>query len=151
MNTNYREIIGMPKLAPVLGVESLKTGLNVKQKKAVKNIKGCSHDQWGYVNGWYDERNEDYRKFMLDAQQLFDTIYSEALDNVYDDGSVWFGTGAESYLKDIRFCGKKFLETVTLYFTAKLLEEAVTEVEGTEEDAQRVAEDLLKIKKRIGL
>lgn len=151
MNTNYREIIGMPKLSTYLGIESLKTGLTVKQKKAVKNMKYCANDQWGYVNSWYDERSEDARNFLLDAQQVFDTVYNEGITNVYGDGYCAFNSGAQSYLKDIRFCGKKFLQTLALYYTAKLLEEAVTEVEGTEEDAQRVADDLKEIKAKLGI
>lgn len=149
METNFREKIGMPKLSAYLGVESLKTGLNIKQKKAVKNIKYCANDQWGFVNSWYDERSEDARNFLLDARRVFDTVYNEGITNVYGDGYCSFSSGAQSYLKDIRFCGKKFLQSLALFYTAKLLEEAVVEVEGTEEDAQRVAEDLKAIKDEL--
>lgn len=41
---------------------NLKEGLNLKQKKAIKNIKYCANDQWQYVNGWYDERDESFRQ-----------------------------------------------------------------------------------------
>lgn len=148
MNCNFREQMGMPKLGPVLGVTK-KSELTRKQQKALTNIKWCANDQWGYVNSWYDERSEEARKFMLDAASLFDTIYSESLANVYGEGFCIFNSSAQSYLKDVRFCGKKFLEIVTLYFTAKLLEEAVPEVEGTEEDAKRVADALMELKNRI--
>lgn len=150
MNTNYRELIGMPKLSIFLGVESLKE-LNARQRKAVRNIKCCANDQWQYVNSWYDERCENSRTFMMNARELFDTIYHESLENVYNDGSCSFGRGAASYLKDIRFCGKSFLETVTLYYTAKLMEESVVEVDGTAEDAERVGQELLALKKSIEL
>lgn len=148
MKTNYREIIGMPKLSAVLGVESLKS-LNLKQKKAVSNIKHCSNDQWQFVNSWYDEKCEEARQFMMNARELFETIYSEAQKNLYEDGSVCFGKGCESYLKDIRFCGKPFLQTVTLYYTAKLMEESVSEVDGSEEDAERVGRELTELKNSI--
>ena len=151
MNTNYREIIGMPKLSAYLGVESLKTGLNIKQRKALKNIKYCANDQWGYVNSWYDERSEDARNFLLDARQVFDTVYNEGITNVYGDGFCSFNSGAQSYLKDIRFCGKKFLQTLALFYTAKLLEDAVIEVEATEDDARKVAEDLKAIKAELNI
>lgn len=148
MNNNFRELIGMPKLSRFLGVESLKD-LNQKQKKAVKNIKWCANDQWGFVNAWYDERSTEARDFLLDARAVFTMVYDESLKSVYAEGACSFGSGAERYLKDIRFCGKKFLQTVALYYTAKLLEEAVPEVEGTEEDAARVGRDLLALKAEI--
>ena len=151
MNTNYREIIGMPKLAAVLGVESIKTGLNAKQKKAVKNIKWCANDQWQFVNSWYDEKDEDARRFMMQPEELFNTIYSESLENVYDEGMCSFNSAAKSFLKDVRFCGKKFLQTVAFYYTAKLLEESVPEVDGTEEDAARVLEELKALKNKLGI
>ncbi len=148
MNNNFRELIGMPKLSRFLGVESLKD-LNMKQKKAVKNIKWCANDQWGFVNSWYDERSTEARDFLLDARAVFTMVYDESLKSVYNEGACSFGGGAERYLKDIRFCGKKFLQTVALYYTAKLLEEAVPEVEGTEDDAARVGRDLLALKAEI--
>lgn len=151
MKTNYREQLGMPTLKELLGVESLKTGLNTRQKKAQRNIKHCADDQWQYVNSWYDEKAEDCRQLMMNPRELFDTIYSEALKNIYDEGMCSFGDGAKSWLKDIRFCGKKFLQTVTFYYTAKLLEESVPEVDGTEEDAERVGRELLKIKEEIAI
>lgn len=151
MKTNYREIVGMPKLAPTLGITSLKTDLNLKQKKAVKNIKYCANDQWQFVNSWYDEKSEDARRFMMDPKALFNTIYKESMENVYDEGFCGFGGGAASYLKDIRFCGKQFLQTVTFYYLAKLLEDSVPEVDGTEEDAERVANELLALKAELGL
>lgn len=150
MNTNYREAIGMPNLRAVLFVQSTKE-LILKQRKALSNIKHCANDQWQFVNSWYDEKSEDARRFMMDARELFDTIYSEAQKNVYGDGSVSFGKGCESYLKDIRFCGKPFLQTATLYYTAKLMEDSVLEVEGTEEDAERVGRELLELKNSLKL
>lgn len=151
MKTNYREIVGMPKLVAALGITSQKTDLNMKQKKAVKNIKYCANDQWQFVNSWYDEKCEDARSFMMNPKELFKTIYNESLTNVYDEGFCGFGGGAESYLKDIRFCGKKFLNTVVFYFLAKLLEDSVPEVDGTEEDAERVARELLELKAELAI
>lgn len=151
MKNNYRELTGMPKLTAALGITSTKTDLNMKQKKAVKNIKYCANDQWQFVNSWYDERSEDARSFMMNPKELFNTIYNESMTNVYDEGFCGFGGGAESYLKDIRFCGKKFLQTVTFYYLAKLLEDSVPEVDGTEEDAERVGKELLELKAELGI
>lgn len=151
MKNNYRELAGMPKLTAALGITSTKTDLNMKQKKAVKNIKYCANDQWQFVNSWYDERSEDARSFMMNPKELFNTIYNESMTNVYDEGFCGFGGGAESYLKDIRFCGKKFLQTVTFYYLAKLLEDSVPEVDGTEEDAERVGKELLELKAELGI
>lgn len=147
MTTNYRELLGIQTLADACGVA--KEDRNLKQRKAIRNIKYCANDQWQFVNSWYDNRDEDARAYMMNPRELFDTIYNESLKNVYDEGSVHFGTGAEAFLKDVRFCGKEFLKKVVFLYTAKLLEESVEEVDGTEEDAQRVYADLLSLKKEI--
>lgn len=151
MKTNYRELVGFPSLTAALGIKSTKTDLNLKQKKAVKNIKWCANDQWQFVNSWYDERSEGARQLMMNPKELFDTIYKEAMTNVYDEGFCGFGGGAEAYLKDIRFCGKRFLQKTTFYYTAKLLEESVPEVDGTEEDAERVGRELIDLKAALEL
>ena len=145
METNFREMLNTGKLKDFVGKESF----NVKEKKASRNIKYCANDQWQFVNSWYDQRDEDARAYMMDARQLFDRIYQESLVNVYDESSVHFGTAAEAYLKDVRFCGKEFLQKVTFYYVAMLLEESVEEVEGTEEDAQKVLADLKNLQKEL--
>ena len=146
---DFRQIIGTPNLRAALAkiginVAKLKE-LNLKQQKAVTNYKYCANDQWQFVNSWYDSRDEGARSYILDARNLFETIYSEALENIYGEGFCRFGAGASAYLKDVRFCGKKFLQTLSLYYTAKLMEEAVPEVDGTEEDAEKAAAVLLEI------
>ena len=147
MKTNYREQLGINKLSDAIGIA--KTDRNLKQKKAIKNIKYCANDQWMFVNSWYDEKSEGAREYMMNPRELFNTIYSESLVNVYDEGFCGFGGQAEAYLKDIRFCGKDFLYKVTFYYTAKLLEDSVPEVDGTEEDAARVLEELKAIQAEI--
>lgn len=147
MMTNFREMLGISKLVDACGVA--KEERNAHQKKAIKNIKYCANDQWGYVNSWLDSKDPQARAYMLDAEDLFNTIYSESQTNVYREGYCGFGPGAHEYLKDIRFCGAKFLKQVCLFYTAKLLEESVYEVEGTEGDAQRIYETLAKIKEGL--
>lgn len=147
MNTNYREQLGIRYLPDAIGIK--KEDRNLKQKKAIKNIKYCANDQWQFVNSWYDYQSEDARQYMMSPRELFNMIYSESLVNVYDEGFCGFGGGAESYLKDIRFCGKSFLQKVTFYYLAKLLEESVPEVDGTEEDAQRVLKELRELQAEI--
>lgn len=146
MRTNFREIIGMPTLAKVLGVESIKKDLNMKQRKAVKNFKYCSNDMWGYVNAWYDSHDESSREFLLDAKKVFNELYDNGITNVYDEGSCCFNNDDRQWLKDIRFCGKEFLQKVALYYTAKLIEEAFNEIDGTEEDAEKIIKELKEIK-----
>jgi len=36
-------------------------------------------------------------------------IYDAAITEIYTDGAMMFGKAAQSYLKDIRFCGKDWL------------------------------------------
>lgn len=61
----------MPKLINALGITSTKADLNLRQKKAVKNIKYCANDQWQFVNSWYDEKAEDCRQLMMNPKELF--------------------------------------------------------------------------------
>lgn len=149
--TVYRDAIGMTSLERVLNISSLKHDLSQNQKKACKNIKYCTDDQWQYVNSWYDEKSEESRQFVMDPRKLFNTIYGESLQNVYDEGIVSFGSRAKSFLKDIKFCGKKFLQTVVLYYVAEFLEDSVIEVDGTAEDEQRIVKELIAIKQEIGI
>lgn len=144
---DYRKELGINNLTDAIGIEKGKR--NLKQKKAIHNIRCCSNDQWQFVNGYYDTGEEQYRQIMTDAKGLFETIYSESLENVYDEGCCHFGASAKAYINDIRFCGKEFLEKVVFYYTVCLVEEAVPEVDGTEEDAKRVLEELKELKERI--
>lgn len=148
MNTKFRQAIEMPKLAEALNVQSLNE-LNLKQKKAVQNIRGCADDRWEYVNAYSDTGEDEYRDLLLDAKTLFESVYKDSLEDVFTDGSCSTGKAAKSYLKDIRFCGKEFLQTVALYYTAKLLEEAFEDIDGTEEDARNITEALKEIKESI--
>lgn len=88
---------------------------------------------------------------MMNPRELFSIIYSESQCNIYDEGYCGFGEAAKSWLKDIRFCGKKFLQTVAFYYTVKLLEESVPEVDGTEDDIERVAKELFEMKAELGI
>ena len=144
---NFKETLNIRELSDVIG----NTPLNMKQKKAVKNIRYCADDKWEYVNGWYDEENEDYRAFMLNPESLFDSIYTDSLANEYDEGYVAFGRGIHGRIKDIRFCGKEFLEKVTFFYLIELMQEAFGEVEGTEEDAVRIEKELMSMKERLGV
>lgn len=145
MKTNFREMLNTGKLKDFLGKDTF----NVKEKKAIKNIKWCANDQWQFVNSWYDCKDETAKAYVMNADELFRTIYHDSLENEYGDGYVSFGKDAESFLKDVRFCGKEFLQKVTFYYVAKFLEDSVGEVEGTDEDAERVLADLKKLQKDL--
>ncbi|MCR5022317.1 hypothetical protein [Ruminococcus sp.] len=144
---NFKETLKIRELTDVIG----NTPLNMKQKKAVKNIRYCADNKWEYVNGWYDEENEDYRAFMLNPESLFDSIYTDSLTNEYDVGYVAFSRAAQERIRDIRFCGKEFLERVTFFYLIELMQESFAEVEGTEEDAVRIEKELIVMKERLGV
>ena len=148
---NFRKELGIDKLGVVInlmGYPSLKD-FNVKQKLAYRNIKWAANDMWQFVNGWYDERQESYREEFLNVKRLFENIYKDMLTDIYDEGSVSFGPNVKSYLKHIKFCGKKFLEPVTFYYTVKLLEEALPEIEATEEETDSVLNQLKELKTKV--
>jgi hypothetical protein len=89
--------------------------MNARQQKAFKNIYHAANFHIGGIeNGVmdYSEGSEEHKEFtarLEDHIGLVDDIYNMAITDVYGDGSCSFGKGAESFLKDIRFCGKNWL------------------------------------------
>ena len=124
-------------------------GLTPRQKLARKNIKWAANDQWQFVNGWYDEKEQSYREVFLNVKHLFDDIYKSMLTDIYDEGSVSFGPDVKQYLNHIKFCGKKFLEPVTFYYTVRLLEDALPEIEATQEETLSVLNQLKELKTKV--
>lgn len=148
---NFRNELGMDTLKVVLqrmGYAS-KKDLNVKQKLAWKNIKWAANDMWQFVNGWYDEKDPSYREVFLDANKLFETVYKSMLTDIYDEGCVSFGPDVKQYLNHIKFCGKKFLEPVTFYYTVKLLEDALPEIDAIQEEEDSVMQQLKELKTKV--
>ena len=88
---------------------------NTRQKKAYLNIYHAAN--WiigGLENTMEDnlpgsEEHEHAKARLADHDGLVAEIYDEALSAVYGEGSCCFNQGAESYLKDIRFCGREWL------------------------------------------
>ena len=148
---NFRNELGIQTLQVVLqsmGYAS-KKDLDAKQKLAWKNIKWASNDMWQFVNGWYDERKQSYREVSLDVKKCFETIYKCMLTDIYDEGCVSFGPDVQKYLNHIKFCGKKFLEPVTFYYTVKLLEDALPEIDATQEEKDSVLQQLKELKTKV--
>lgn len=147
----FRNELGMKTLWVVFRHMSYdsKKGLNAKQKLAWKNIKWAANDMWQFVNGWYDEKEQSYREVFLDANKCFDTIYKSMLTDIYDEGCVSFGPDVKKYLNHIKFCGKKFLEPITFYYTVKLLEEALPEIDATQEEEDCVMQQLKELKTKV--
>lgn len=89
--------------------------MNARQKKAYKNVYHAARDYIGGLeNGTYDhpKSSQDYKDYMNalnDHDGLVNEIYHMAITDIYDEGYVRFGKGAESYMKDIRFCGKDWI------------------------------------------
>lgn len=89
---------------------------NEKQKKAWKNIKYAYND---YIGGWEnelldseegsEERNHA-KKILGNREALIEIIYKMAITDVYTAGGHFSGPQAERFLKDIRFCGKEWMQ-----------------------------------------
>lgn len=107
---------------------------NERQKKAWKNIKHAASDYiFGLLNGCFDndegsDEYKDYKAALDDLDGLITAVYNESLTTVYTDGGCAFGPGAESYLKDIRFCGKEFLMKVVTHYCKKYQQEALADL-----------------------
>lgn len=108
---------------------------DMRQKKAWKNIKWAASDYiFGIMNGCLDNSEDspsykDYMNGLQDLDGIIETVYSESITNVYDEGSCSFGIGAESYLKDIRFCGKEFLMNLVKKYCKKFQAEALEQLQ----------------------
>ena len=89
--------------------------MNYRQKKAYANIYHALNWLLGGLENTlqdYDEESEEYReaKAQLDDHAgLVETVYDMASTDIYGPGSCYFGAGARSFLRDIRFCGREWL------------------------------------------
>lgn len=134
---------------------NLKAYLNIEQydqhqKKLVHNVKYCADNQWCWVNSYYDGDKESSWDVFEDARKLYDIIYDESGTDIFGPGYQSWGPKQKEYLKDTKFAGKKFKQIVVLYYTAKLYEEAVDEIEFNEQQKRKVLEQLQDIKSEIG-
>ena len=88
---------------------------NARQKKAYINIyHACNWLLGGLENTMQDNpEGSDYyeaaKAALADHDGLVAELYRMATSEVYEEGFCGFGGGAESYLRDIRFCGKEWL------------------------------------------
>ena len=107
---------------------------DARQKKAWTNIKWAANDFiFGVMNTCLDNPKdcEEYQNSLAtlkDLQVLKDIVYHEATTNVYREGSVYFGSQAAAMVKDIRFCGKEFLEKTVHHYCVKFQQEALSEI-----------------------
>lgn len=144
----YRQELGLgTSLKAYLGVDEY----DKHQKKLVQNVKYCADNQWQFVNSYYDGDVETAHRFFEHAEEVYDTIYTESGEDVFGPGIQAWGPDAKAFLKDTKFAGEKFKAIVVLYFTAKLYEEAVVEIEFNKQQQDRVLEDLKSIKAEKGI
>lgn len=88
---------------------------NARQKKAYTNIFHAAN--WligGLENAVSDNpegspEHESAKAQLADHEGLVNQVYDAAITDVYAEGACFFGNGAASFLKDIRFCGKDWL------------------------------------------
>lgn len=107
---------------------------DVRQKKAWKNIKWAASDYiFGLMNGCFDSERDseewkDYFEGLNDLEGLIDMVYREATTTIHDEGICAFGKEAESWIKDIRFCGKEFLMKIVKKYCTLYQKEALEQV-----------------------
>ncbi len=150
--TDFRKVAGTTSLKKMLGVNSIKD-FNDHQRKAFLNFKYCANDAWQFVNDCLDhtEYYEESKDLMTSPKQLFDYLYEEALSNVYAEGFSSAGKWAESFIKDIRFCGKDFLQKLAFFYAIKDIDEAFEEVEGNADDEKRIIEEINEMKTELAI
>ncbi len=104
---------------------------DLRQKKAFNNFKWAAIDYiFGLQNGCFDNEKDsieyqNYYSELQDLQGLINIVYNEAITSIYSEGFSGGGKAAESYLKDIRFCGKKFLMELATQFCEQFQKEAL--------------------------
>lgn len=105
-----------------------------RQKKAFNNFKWAAIDYiFGLQNGCFDSEKgsteyQDYYSELQDLPSLIDTVYREAISSIYNEGFSGGGKAAETFLKDIRFCGKEFLMQLATQFCTKYQKEALEDL-----------------------
>ena len=74
----------------------------------------------------------------------------ESGTDIFGPGYQHWGKDAEAYLKDTKYAGKKFKDMVVLYYTSKLYEDVVDEIEFDMEQQKKVLNQRIEIKAEIG-
>lgn len=144
----YRQLLGLGNsIEECLQMEKF----DQHQKKLIHNVEGCSDEQWAWVNSYYDGDKDDSWDFFENVENVYDIIYDDSGTDIFEPGYRHWGKDAKEYLKDTRLAGKAFKQMVVLYFTALLYEEAVDEIEFSEDQKQKVLDALKEIKSRIKL
>ena len=147
---DYRKELGLgTKLKTYLGMADDQK-YDQHQKKLVENVKNCADSQWCWVNSYYDGDQESSWNFFENARDVYDTIYEESGTDIFEPGHHAWDKAAQEYMKDTKFAGKAFKDKVVLYYTAKLYEEAVDEIEFDERQQRKVLDQLMDIKSEIG-
>lgn len=89
--------------------------MNARQRKAFFNILHAANWHIGGLENTISDEGEDSEEGksataqLADHDELVKTIYDMALTDIYEEGGVMWGAECESYIKDIRFCGKEWL------------------------------------------
>ena len=88
---------------------------NARQKKAYANIcyaakfiiGGLENTMLDYPAG--SSEYEEAKAQLSDHEALVNEVYQESISCVFDVGYCDFSNSANSFLKDVRFCGKDWL------------------------------------------
>lgn len=112
--------------------------LDALHKLACSKVRCAASDTWKFVNRWYNTQIPSYREVFLDANKFYQDVYKSAFIDVYDEDSVSFGKNVN-----------KFLNPVTFYFVVQLLEDALPEIDSTNEEDASVLSQLKELKKKV--
>ena len=89
--------------------------MNYRQKKAFYNVYHAANFLIGGLENTLADFPEDSTEYieakatLADHDLLAAQLYDMATTEVHTEGCCSFGKQAESYLKDIRFCGKAWI------------------------------------------
>lgn len=89
--------------------------MTARQRKAFLNIKYAAHDLLGCLENVmldYPEDSEVHKRakaLLNNHNALVAEVYYNATRAVYSADSVWFGSYAKKFIRDINFCGKEWL------------------------------------------
>lgn len=89
--------------------------MNQRQKKAFYNIYYAANDLLGGLENTmldYSKDSEEYKSaeaLLKDHDRLVKTLYQMATTAIYDEGFCGFSRQDQMAIRDINFCGKKWL------------------------------------------
>lgn len=89
-----------------------KTGYNLRQRKAIRNIRWTIENECGMLENSVSDHCEGYEEdeaLLNDHKALTEYIYELAVTEFNEEGHTVCGKRGQELVEDIKLCGKEWL------------------------------------------